>query len=66
MNQPAPVQPFLPTREEMIRLNALNLAVQSHYGASTEETIGIAKSFFAYLAGEEAPAPKKLRKSAVK
>lgn len=67
MNQPAPIQPFLPTREEMMRLNALNLAVQFSNGiVDPAVAISTAKQFFSYLACEEVPAPKKLSKRAVK
>ncbi len=50
----APRQPWIPTREEMMRLNALIQAVTA-YGpgyASVEDIIFRADKFFTYLSGE--------------
>lgn len=50
-----PRQPWIPTGEEMMRLNALQLAVQiekSDFVPQPHETIERASEFYKYLAGE--------------
>lgn len=55
-----PPQPFIPTREEMMRLNSLNFAVQTK-GADTLKTSDVlerAKKYYAFLAGEPFEEPE--------